>query len=422
MNRVQNQTKTPLSDSLPWALTLATVVAIGILPEYLALFSILIAFPVFKIYFSRNKEKMRMGLAGKAMLATCGYMLISALWSKTASFSLLIALMWLGMFLCMVLVANIVNSEERLNKILYITVVVAGIVGLIGILQIGFKYIGIKFPNPFWNFVTEKVIDVLPLNIPYKKFPARAASTFDNPLILTTYLLVTTPIGIHLTFTLKEKKKKIIAAVSTAFMLGGLALTFSRGGYIALAAAIAVFAFEGKKVALKVIPALGGIGAIGGIFVYTRYLVNIKDMTKSNVNRMKIWEACGKIFNQKPVFGHGAGNQNVMNLMKNEFGLNHPHAHNLFLELMCEIGIVGIILFFIAIFLSAKSLFEVYKSGGKWRKLAVTLASSAVGFLVMSFTEHTLQSPRELMLFMTFFGLIEAVRRLHKKEVFEKVK
>lgn len=419
MDKVQNQVKTMHSDEIPWVLTLLTVGAIAILPEYLAIFSILIAFPVFKICFSLNKEKMKMGLGGKAMLATCGYMLISTLWSKTASFSLLVALMWLGMFLCMVLTANIVNSQERLNKILYVTTIVAGIAGLIGVLQIGFKYIGLNFPNPFWNFITDKVMDILPLNIVYKKFPTRAASTFDNPLTFATYLLVTTPIGIHLSFTLKSKKEKIISFISTFFMLGGIAFTFSRGAYIALAVSIAVFAFEGKKVALKVIPALGGIGVLGGIFVYSRYLVNMKDMTKSTGNRMKIWEACGQIFNQKPIFGHGAGNQNVMNLMKSEFGLNHPHAHNLYLELMCEIGIVGIMLFLAAIFISAKSLWEIYKTGGKWRNLSVALASSAVGFLVMSFTEYTLQSPRELMLFMMFFGLIEAVRRLHKKDIFK---
>lgn len=417
MDKSINQIKSNNDDKIPWILTLVTVGAIAILPEYLALISILIAFPFFKMNFSQNKKKMKMGLSGKTMLSMCGYMMISALWSKTASFSLLIAFMWIGMFLCMVLAANIVNSEERLQKILYVTAIVAGIAGLIGILQIAFRYIGLAFPNPFWSFVTDKVMDIVPLNIVYKKFPTRAASTFDNPLTLATYLLITTPIGIHLTFTMKEKKEKIISAVSTFFMLGGIACTFSRGAYIALAVSIAVFAFEGKKVALKVIPALGGIGALGGIFVYVRYLTNIKDMTKSNVNRLKIWEACGNIFQQKPIFGHGAGNQNVMNLMKSEFGLNHPHAHNLYLEIMCEIGIVGLILLFAVLFLSAKSLWGVYKSGGKWRSIAVALASSAVGFLIMSFTEYTLQTPRELMIFMMLLGLIEAVRRIHKQSV-----
>lgn len=41
-----------------------------------------------------------------------------------------------------------------------------------------------------------------------------------------------------------------------------------------------------------------------------------------------------KGFHGNPLFGVGAGTENVTNLLQNRFGINQPHAHSLYFELL----------------------------------------------------------------------------------------
>ena len=109
----------------------------------------------------------------------------------------------------------------------------------------------------------------------------------------------------------------------------------------------------------------------------------------------------------------GAGTENIHQEIIARIGINRTHAHNLFLEVATEGGIIGtaIAVFIIVVF--AKNLFKLfYLKNNAYRPYAVLYTSSIIGFIAMSLYEHTLQSPKEMMIFFVLLGFTEATLRM----------
>lgn len=126
-----------------------------------------------------------------------------------------------------------------------------------------------------------------------------------------------------------------------------------------------------------------------------------------------------KGFHGNPLFGVGAGTENVTNLLQNRFGINQPHAHSLYFELLVEGGLISILFFVAVLSLLVYDLFYLLRSGRKWRRMGVAYLASLAGFLVFSVFEFSLQTPKELQYFMLFLGLVEASKRLCQKSMAE---
>ena len=99
-------------------------------------------------------------------------------------------------------------------------------------------------------------------------------------------------------------------------------------------------------------------------------------------------------------------------------GINRTHAHNLFLEIATEGGIVGIAMATSIIIIFARNLIKLYKlKNNAYRPYAVLYTSSLIGFVMMSLYEHTLQSPKEMMLFFILLGFTEATLRMAENSI-----
>lgn len=119
------------------------------------------------------------------------------------------------------------------------------------------------------------------------------------------------------------------------------------------------------------------------------------------------------MFKEHWLVGMGAGTENIHQEIIARIGINRTHAHNLFLEVATEGGIIGtaIAVFIIVVF--AKNLFKLfYLKNNAYRPYAVLYTSSIIGFITMSLYEHTLQSPKEMMIFFVLLGFTEATLRM----------
>ena len=81
-----------------------------------------------------------------------------------------------------------------------------------------------------------------------------------------------------------------------------------------------------------------------GLSQQLRFIMSVTDTSRSfafRVNRDKNWEAGYRRFIEKPIYGHGLGGYYIE-------GYSYPgegtYAHNLFLELLSETGVVGTLL------------------------------------------------------------------------------
>lgn len=418
MNNQTNRAARLPCDRVPWRMALATLICAAFLPEYIAPIFTLSTFLVFKWYFCQSKQKARIGTVGKVFLVYMCYMLLSFLWSDTKIFSILVPLLWMGMFLGDIFLSNLIDRRERLRQAMFFLTLGAAAVSVVALLQMLCIKLDVAFPIPFWKDVDHFIFKFLPFSIVTDFVSTRASATFDNPLILAAYLIMILPVSIYSLFELKEKWQRVTAVFCVLLIFGGIAATYSRGAYLAVLVMLVVLMFLGKKQALGITALFAGILLLLPQSVYQR-LFAILDLDVSTVTRLAIWGGCLNIFMENPLFGVGAGTENVTTLLQTRFGINQPHAHSLYFELLVEGGLISILFFAVVLSLLVYDIFFLLRSGGKWYKMGIAYLSSLAGFLIFSVFEFSLQTPKELQYFMLFLGLIEASKRLCRKSMAE---
>lgn len=402
---------------------LLTIIGVSfILPEYIAPLFVFFFYIPFLRHFKKTGRNAKIGNLGKAFMAYMCYMIMSGIWSGTHLFSSLIGLLWMGCFLFYIESANIINTKDKLKNAIFALNISSGVIGIIATLEFATynltKYVdGFNFTisNPLYYQLNDWVFSLFPFEIINSQYPSRAAATFDNPLILATFLIITTPFCAFSSVYFKHSKHRKLSRVCFAFSLLGILCTESRGAYIAIALSIVTLLISSRKIFKKLLPFMFVLAIGIPLTIALRYKNNSSgnEFLASNNNRLAIWRVCADLFTEHPIIGMGAGTENIHQEIIQRIGINRSHAHNLFLEIATEGGIIGVVLVIAIIVVFAKNLFKLfYLKNNAYRPYAVLYTSSIIGFITMSLYEHTLQSPKEMMVFFLFLGFAEATLRM----------
>lgn len=402
---------------------LLTIIGVSfILPEYIAPLFVFFFYIPFLRHFKKTGRNAKIGNLGKAFMAYMCYMIVSGIWSGTHLLSSLIGLLWMGCFLFYIESANIINTKDKLKNAIFALNISSGVIGIIATLEFATynltKYVdGFNFTisNPLYYQLNDWVFSLFPFEIINSQYPSRSAATFDNPLILATFLIITTPFCAFSSVYFKHSKHRKLSRVCFAFSLLGILCTESRGAYIAIALSIATLLISSRKIFKKLLPFMFVLAIGIPLTIALRYKNNSSgnEFLASNNNRLAIWRVCADLFTEHPIIGMGAGTENIHQEIIQRIGINRSHAHNLFLEIATEGGIIGVILVIAIIVVFAKNLFKLfYLKNNAYRPYAVLYTSSIIGFITMSLYEHTLQSPKEMMIFFLFLGFAEATLRM----------
>nr|WP_303740829.1 O-antigen ligase family protein [Lutispora saccharofermentans] len=196
-----------------------------------------------------------------------------------------------------------------------------------------------------------------------------------------------------------------------------LVLTFSRGGYLGFVSAAMLFVL--LKMA-KFIPLFiaGGIAAIpllpNVVLQRINTIGNVQDT--SNAYRTYIWEGTINMIKDFWITGVGYGYWAFKNTFL-EYGIKGSrawHSHNMYLEIMAEMGIFGMLTFIwvvLSIFIStikfAKKTKDRYFS-----YVSVGLLGGFLSIMVHGIAEHILYMPKSVILFWMFAAFISAARNL----------
>lgn len=119
-----------------WCWLLAILFLFPLLPEYVSPFILFAGFIVFKVQWSREGRKAKVGTIGKMMMLFMGYALLSTLWSPTSFSTFSTAALWWGMFLLQVMIYNLARSRDKIDALLQTCTASACVNGVIGTLQI----------------------------------------------------------------------------------------------------------------------------------------------------------------------------------------------------------------------------------------------------------------------------------------------
>jgi len=347
---------------------------------------------------------------------------LSLIWSNSFFISLKELPLFLAGPLLYFIVTNNINYEHQVNRILNILLIIGGLFGIYGILQ----YNGIDLPIWIRNVGRQQVFGL-----------------FGNVNYFAEYLIIPLPIAISLFFVSRNKFKKTLLLMGILAMGITLMLTFTRGSYLDFGASLIFMFFlflisrgknfikDNKKIFIIILVA---VIIITFLFVIPTPLnkpdtfiskiksrISIAQITQSYSFKRRIatWKFTVLMIKDRPLLGSGIGTYkyNTLKYQAKFFdqGQNrslYPHgfatkAHNEYLQLWAEMGIVGLGIFiWLIISYFSCGLKILRKIKDEYRQgIIIGLMGAVVAVLVDSIFGFPLHLPATVVLFWLALAL-----------------
>lgn len=301
-------------------------------------------------------------------------------------------------------VVETLNTERRIRTFLYILFLSATLLGIDGIYQ--------NFTHK--DFIRNRKIPDMP----------RIYATFPTPNDFGCYLSTLIPF-IVAAFFIKFRLKllKIFLAALFILIFICLMLTVSRGAWLAFVASALYMSFWIAPLRIFLL-ALGLVIMIalpfyphllkqrlGNFFIF---------LDHSGIDRKAIWEVGWRMFTSHPWLGVGLGAFmfNFMRFVKVNYPYTIPYAHNCYLQMASEIGIIGLLSFLsilILFFYHATRVLAKRQKTFDWYILLAALAG-ILGYSIQMGVETSFYSLDLGMLFWLILGLGAALLKKLESE------
>jgi len=243
----------------------------------------------------------------------------------------------------------------------------------------------------------------------YSDVHTRVFSTLYNPNVLGSYLVLIIALTLGSIGTSKGAKSLALFLVLLAAYLC-LFFTFSRGAWVAmLISVVALFLFyKQKKVILLVLALIALISLPEYNHIMSRMSLYLFKEDTSSVYRWQIWQGAWKIIEKNWLLGVGLGNFST--------ALTHYlpvksfqvfHAHNTYLHLLAETGLVGFIGAAIFYGTTVSVAYHAYATSANQEvgNLGLGILVSLFGILVHGVVDATLFAPQLTVFFWILAGL-----------------
>jgi O-antigen ligase len=273
-----------------------------------------------------------------------------------------------------------------------------------------------------WQALTggySQLYDVLyPIQDEIAQIPAwegRITSFLEHYNGLAGYLNLVLPFCLAFATGGKDPVLRTLSRWCLPFAGIALLLTQSRGGLLAFVAILLTHTYFSahdrkagmRRVALVLIVCLLA-AALAGFFF--QRLGEIDDFT--TVSRLAIWGGAFSVFARSPVLGTGFGN--LRGLMGGLLSLPDGwigDAHNLYLELLAETGLIGFFVFGVVIVLALRNaVLQSRKTHDSFNKMiTVAIFAAICGVLVHGTVDYLFHTtPQVTALFFLVLGLLSA--------------
>lgn len=320
------------------------------------------------------------------MIMLCGIFSVGGEASKNAAAVSVVLLAGYFVFV------NLMRTEEWIKRSVYALVSSAFIVAVIGIIEFIFGE-----SNQSW----------LDLSL-FSDIKSRSVSLFENPNVLATFLTLIFPFALLFIQISKRNNEKILAGLISFVILLCIIFTWSRGAWVALIISSFIFLLMCGK---KMFRLLGIIALAIPIFplvlpqsIINRFLsiVNLSDSSISY--RIYTWQGTIEAIKEYYLSGIGYGTsafQSIYPTFAYSGMESAEHSHSLILQILISMGICGLLVFGIIIFMSLQKGFEYTKKPeNNSSKLYVAASISAIiSALVMGAFDYIWYNYRVFYLF-----------------------
>ncbi|MFT7638213.1 MAG: putative inorganic carbon (HCO3(-)) transporter, partial [Candidatus Omnitrophota bacterium] len=217
---------------------------------------------------------------------------------------------------------------------------------------------------------------------------ARMQSSFSSPNDFSSYLLLVLPFSFLLWYRSRQKLsfKGLRRLILFVLIAGCLVATLSRSAMIGLVASLLLFLLSTKNFKILLYLCIGaGIVLISSPDLRYNFVtsLNLSDITVGE--RLHFWAVALEMIQNRPLLGFGP------NTFFNAFDAYAPadlayrgYAHNCFLQIWCDIGLVGLVLFIIPLFLPVIYMFRAQVQNTRRRQWIYALTIGVVAFSIQS--------------------------------------
>jgi O-antigen ligase len=167
--------------------------------------------------------------------------------------------------------------------------------------------------------------------------------------------------------------------------------------------------YKASRIAMTIVAVAAGM-VMAAIVGVDAVLLRFFDAPQSlEEGRLPIWGATIRMFLDSPILGHGWGSfpHLVSGYRPAPDGLAYSHAHNEYLEILDDGGLVAIAIVGLMLALFARRLFSALASPlpGNRRRLIVGLAIAITSVLLHSVTDFGLRVPAVCLMFVAVVAI-----------------
>ena len=252
----------------------------------------------------------------------------------------------------------------------------------------------------------------------------RIYSTFENPNVYGEYLLFMIPIALVFFFSSRRFIYKLFWLGAGLAMVAAMLLTMSRGCWIGLAAGVFIYFLIADRrylwlffAAVVVLPFV----LPESIMFRLLSIGNLED--SSSLYRLFIWLGTFRMLGDYWLTGIGLGTKAFSGIYSAYAynGILAPHPHNLYLNIMSESGITGLICLGLITIKSLKySISNAISANGRELKHAgAAIAAAFTGILIQGVFDNVFYNYRIVLIFWIFTALAFVFQNIMKDETEE---
>ena len=380
----------------PWFWAIATMAVIPLLPTMAVLGLVLLS--AVSLYAAILQDKERTLAYSAVSKYVWLYMLVyglATLTSVTFRGSLPVGLITIAFLLFYHVLVSGIETKRQVRILLGILALAGALVSAYGILQ--FLFPGIGGGASAW--LDDEMFDF-----------RRVYSTLANPNVLGTYFILVIPLTFAGMLISKTNIGRLYFFGTAALMCLCLVLTYSRGAYLGILFAAAVFLVLLDR--RFIVP---GILAVIVMFLampdaILHRIFSVGDMGDTSTSfRVFIWMGTLSMLRDYWFSGVGPGEAAWAQVYPAYafHTIVSPHSHNLFLQIMVDAGAPGLAVFLGVLYQYFKASFATLRRTvqGAQRILVIAGIASVVGFLVQAMTDYTFYNYRVMLFFWSVLAI-----------------
>ena len=353
----------------------------------------------------RGKRVAKLSLVDFAVLVFAFIVLLGGVFSAGGAASFASAAIYFALLMGYFLTVNLIRTKEWIRRCIATFLLFAGLSAVLGIMQIFTGSMDVSWLD------TEMFSDIR----------VRITSTFDNPNVYATYLLLALPFVPAMFLRKEPQAKKLPLTVCLILFAVCLVETWSRGAWLGALVALVLFFLIYSRRSLPYLLLGGALLPVSTLLlpdsIISRFASIGSASDSSSIYRISAWRGVGRMLGENWLGGIGVGEA--------AFSTVYPafsyagiegicHTHNLYLQILSETGVVGLAVFVIVIVLFVQNCFEyIYKMRNQGETLVVNAGLVAVvASLIMGLTDHIWYNYRVFLMFWMIIGLVNAYIRI----------